>query len=342
MSAITEPEQTSYIDQRVDVRDLKHGDLVDQAFLVQSVESKTTGAGKPYLVFMLSDKTGAIESVAWDDVERLSQVTPGLVVRAQGHVEVHEKFGARVILNETDKKLHFRIAKEEEYDIDHLVVGPSSSVPKLCQRLDDLIRRVEDETLSSVLQAVFNDDETYEAFIAAPAALKYHQAYKHGLLEHTVTVAEGVDAMTETFPGDIDPELALTGALLHDVGKIHVYGLDGYTVTMTLKGTLLGELPLTFHLLADVIDDLPEDLDQRKLIELLHIVCSHHGKVEHGASVPPATRSAALVHFVDNLGGRLGSFDRVERSTPGTEEFSSWDKGLGGRMWMGQPESTEE
>jgi 3'-5' exoribonuclease len=345
---VAEPEtpavtELSYIERRKPVREMTAGDAIDQAFVVSKVENKQKKDGVPYIVFMLSDRTSEIEMVAWDDVERMSGVKNGDILRAQGRVEVHEQFGPRLIPNMTNGQLHVRAAKDDEYNIVDLVQGPQDSVASLCARLDALLKTVTSPPIVSLLTMIFNDDETYERFVDAPAALKVHQAYKHGLLEHTVTVAEGVRLMAGNFPGEINYDLALAGALLHDIGKINVYALDGYTVSMTTHGMLFGELPLTFHLVSSCIEQISEDFDDNALFdELLHIICSHHGRVEHGASVAPATRAATLVHFVDNLGGRLGSFDRVESKTPATQEFSDWDKSLGSRVWMGASERRQD
>jgi 3'-5' exoribonuclease len=173
---------------------------------------------------------------------------------------------------------------------------------------------------------------TWAAYREAPAAKYYHQAYKHGLLEHCLSVAQAVSAISATFPG-VDRDVAVTGALLHDIGKLEAYRLHGGTIEMSDEGRLQGEIPLGYYRVRraiERIDGFPADLAQA----VLHIILSHHGSLEHGSPVVPCTREATLVHMVDNLGGRLGSFDRIEKELPAGEQWSSFDKGIGGGAYF--------
>jgi 3'-5' exoribonuclease len=127
--------------------------------------------------------------------------------------------------------------------------------------------------------------------------------------------------------------VAVTGALLHDVGKLDAYaGADG-AIEMTDAGRLQGEIPLGYfavRTLIERIDGFPPALAQ----SVLHIILSHHGSLAHGSPVVPCTREATLVHMIDNLGGRLGSFDRLERELPEGASWSSYDKALGGGAYF--------
>jgi 3'-5' exoribonuclease len=170
--------------------------------------------------------------------------------------------------------------------------------------------------------------QVWRRYRDAPAAKLYHQAYRHGLLEHSLTVAQAVSALSPIFSG-IDRDLAVTGALLHDIGKLDAYQLDGGSVSMADEGRLQGEIPLGYYRVRraiETIDGFPAALAQA----VLHIILSHHGSLEHGSPVVPCTREATLVHMVDNLGGRLGSFDRLEKQLPAGEQWSAYDKALGG------------
>ena len=170
------------------------------------------------------------------------------------------------------------------------------------------------------------------ATATAPAAKYYHQAYRHGLLEHCLSVAQGVSAMAATFPG-IDRDVAVTGALLHDIGKLEAYTADPMAIDMTDLGKLHGEIPLGYYRVRRLIEDLP-GFPERTAAAVLHIILSHHGQLEHGSPVLPCTREATLVHMIDNLGGRLGSFDRIEKELPDGAQWSGFDRALGGGAWF--------
>ena len=176
--------------------------------------------------------------------------------------------------------------------------------------------------------------EIWARFRDAPAAKVYHQAYRHGLLEHTLSVAQAVSAAANFFPG-IDRDVAVTGALLHDIGKTEAYNDDPLAIDLTDAGRLQGEIPLGYYLVRREIEEIP-GFDPALAQAVLHIILSHHGSLEHGSPVVPATREAVLVHMIDNLGGRLGSFDRLERQLPAGESWSGFDRALSGSAYFGQ------
>jgi 3'-5' exoribonuclease len=201
--------------------------------------------------------------------------------------------------------------------------------------LRELVATVQSPFLRRLLDAVFGPaTATWAAFRVAPAAKRYHQAYRHGLLEHSLGVAQAVSAISATFPG-IDRDVAVTGALLHDIGKLDAYTSDPLAIDMTDLGKLHGEIPLGYFRIRRLIEDVP-GFPSATAAAVLHIILSHHGALEHGSPVVPCTREATLVHFCDNLGGRLGSFDRLEKELPEGAAWSAFDRALGGGAFFGQ------
>jgi 3'-5' exoribonuclease len=205
----------------------------------------------------------------------------------------------------------------------------SDAHPEQMERdLRALIETIQNRYLRRLLALLLGEGTpTWEMYRAAPAAKHYHQAYPHGLLEHSLTVSQAVGAISATFPG-IDRDIAVTGALLHDIGKLESYEVEDGEISMSDSGRLQGEIALGYFRVRRAIervDGFPGDLAQA----LLHIILSHHGSLAHGSPVVPCTREATLVHMIDNLGGRLGSFDRVERDLPAGAQWSAFDKGIG-------------
>jgi 3'-5' exoribonuclease len=212
---------------------------------------------------------------------------------------------------------------------EELEQGPPRSAAQMEADLRSLVGTIQNPHLHALLEAIFGEGTaTWEAFRAAPAAKYYHQAYRHGLLEHCLSVAQSVSAISATFPG-IDREVAVCGALLHDIGKLDAYASTGDGIEMTDVGKLQGEIPLGYFRIRRLIEDIPgfpEDVAGA----VLHIILSHHGALAHGSPVVPCTREATLVHMIDNLGGRLGSFDRLEKELPQGSQWSAFDRAIGG------------
>jgi 3'-5' exoribonuclease len=294
------------------VREFAEGSDVSQALLVREVDRHA----EPLKV-VLGDRSGTVSAVvahaAGDDCR------PGAVVFVTGtftgaHLKVHS----------------IRRAHDGEYAHTDLHEGPARELEQLERDLRELLPTIQNPHLRGLLSAVFA--ETWSGYRDAPAGKRYHHAYRHGLLEHSLTVAQSVSAISAMFPG-VDRDVAVAGALLHDIGKLDAYELRAGAIAMSDQGRLQGEIALGYYRVRRAIerlDGFPPELAQG----LLHIILSHHGALEHGSPVVPCTREATLVHMIDNLGGRLGSFDRLEQQLRAGEQWSAWDKALGGGAYF--------
>jgi 3'-5' exoribonuclease len=306
------------------VNQLIDGQDIDIVLLVRDRKVRNRRDGGEYLKLALADRTGSLSAIIRDDVAAVAEVCgAGCAVRVAGRYSVHPRYGAEVDVHT------LRAAEPDEVDLDALTDGPPRSADQMETDLRDLVATIQNPHLHALLEAIFGEGtRTWEAFRAAPAAKYYHQAYRHGLLEHCLSVAQSVSAISATFPG-IDREVAVCGALLHDIGKLDAYASTGAAIDMTDVGKLQGEIPLGYFRIRRLIEDLPgfpEDLAGA----VLHIILSHHGALEHGSPVVPCTREATLVHMIDNLGGRLGSFDRLEKELPQGSQWSAFDRAIGG------------
>jgi 3'-5' exoribonuclease len=318
------------------VREFADGCDVTQALLVREAELRTRRDGGEYLKLMLGDRTGSLPAIVWDGVAELRELClPGEIVHATGRYTVHPRFGPQLTIQA------LRQARDGEYVRDDLMDGPARTATQMEVDLRELIGTIQNAHLRRLLTAVFGEGSpTWSRYREAPAAKRYHQAYPHGLLEHCLTVAQAVSAISATFPG-IDRDVAVTGALLHDIGKLEAYEVQGGAISMSDQGRLYGEIPIGYYLVRRTIerlDGFPPEIAQA----VLHIILSHHGSLEHGSPVVPCTREATLVHMIDNLGGRLGSFDRIEKELPAGEEWSGYDKALGGGAYFGGRAETAE
>jgi 3'-5' exoribonuclease len=258
-------------------------------------------------------------------------------VRVHGRYTVHPRFGAQINLRELAAPAAGSFALEDLRD------GPAHPVERMEAEMRQLLETVRRPQLRELLERVFGaDSELWAAYRLAPAAKRYHQAYRHGLLEHCLSVAQAVGAISATFPG-IDRDIAVTGALLHDIGKLEAYAEDPNAIELTDAGRLQGEIALGYYRVRRLIEELEIDFPGELAQAVLHIVLSHHGSLEHGSPVVPCTREATLVHMIDNLGGRLGSFDRLEKALAPGSRWSGFDRALEtSAFFAAQPPSDDD
>jgi 3'-5' exoribonuclease len=305
------------------VREFADGCEVAQALVVREALLEDDA-----LKLVLGDRSGAVAAVCGEDV---AGARTGDVVFVTGRYSAREP----VLTVDT-----VRPAEEGEYRLEDLYDGPSRTAEQMEADLRELLGTIQNPHLRRLLTMVFGEGSpTWVGYRDAPAAKRYHQAYRHGLLEHCLTVAQAVSAISATFPG-IDRDVAVTGALLHDIGKLEAYEVQGDVISMSDHGRLYGEIPLGYYMVRRTIerlDGFPPELARA----VLHIILSHHGSLEHGSPVVPCTREATLVHMIDNLGGRLGSFDRLEKELRQGERWSGYDRALGGGAYFARPSDSE-
>jgi 3'-5' exoribonuclease len=309
--------------QMNELRQLQAGTELATALLLTEVQARVRRDGSEMLRLKLADRTATVDAIVLERVEEARDACQaGTVVFVCGTYATDERFGARVVITS------IRPAADHEYERNDLVDGPARPVQVLESDLRELESTIQNRHLRALLAELLGPQtETWAWFREAPAAKRYHQAYRHGLLEHSLTVAQAVSAISATF-GGIDRDVAVTGALLHDIGKLDTYEIVGDAIGMTDQGRLYGEIPLGYYRVrraTETIDGFPDELAQA----LAHIILSHHGTLEHGSPVVPCTREATLVHMADNLGARMGSFDRLQKSLPAGQEWSAFDKGVG-------------
>jgi 3'-5' exoribonuclease len=311
------------------IREAADGTDVDQVLLVRGIDKRVKRDGGEFLRLTLGDRSGQLTAMVWDAVEEVAPlVAAGQPVRVSGRYVVHPRYGPQLNLRA------LRPAEPGSYELDDLLDGPLRGAGQMEGDLRELVATVRQPHLHALLERLIGERAPlWPAYRDAPAAKFYHQAYRHGLLEHCLTVGQAVSAISATFPG-IDRDVAVAGALLHDIGKLEAYTDDPANIELTDDGRLQGEIALGYYRVRREIEEIagfPPALAK----ELLHIILAHHGTHEHGSPVLPATREATLVHMIDNLGGRLGSFDRLEKELRDGERWSGFDRALGGGAYFG-------
>jgi 3'-5' exoribonuclease len=279
------------------VNELAEGMKVDDAFALRAKEMRATRTGEAFLTLELADRTGRIPAVSFRPDPASCAVPVGSIVRVRGRVTSFR--GQKRISVESF------CAEQSVEPGDFLAIGTRAR-DELVLEFKSLAACVHDPSLRKVLRAVFGDAEFFERFSRCPGSQSYHHAHTSGLLEHTVSVATMCRALAEQYP-QVDADVLLSAALLHDVGKCDELTFDT-AIEYTDQGRLLGHVVLGVQRVQGAIARARLKVDGSRLMRLEHAMLSHHGELEWGSPKRPSTFEALLLHHVDNLDAKAAGF----------------------------------
>ena len=319
------PDETD----KIMLSDLPESRKVTTYFLCSEKEVATARTGGAFLRLKLRDASGEIKAIHFDpSPENLEQLEAGDVVKVEGMIQTSPQFGQQF------KVERLRRMQADEYDAAALVAVSPVQLDELQERLRALVESVVSAPVRALLErAVDPSSEPGAAFAIAPAAVMNHHAYRHGLLEHSIIVAEVAGEVASHFAGG-DRDLVVAGALLHDIGKTQAYSTDPFAPGFTDTGRLHGEIVIGHDMVAALIAEVP-DFPAEPAAQLRHIIVAHHGQKEKGSPVIPMTREAIIVHFCDDMTARVGAFDEIERASDGRERWSAFNRMLDTRAYLG-------
>ena len=305
---------------------LENGASLEGLYLLSKKSLPVTKAGKPFGALTLSDRSGNIDAKLWDNAEELlSGIEPGAVVRVSARVDSYQG-RLQLVLNS--------IAAEPGADSSEFLQASPVPPEELQAGLLQARTRVKDKHLKKLLKKVFQDDEEFaEAFLRAPAAKGAHHAYVGGLVEHTVSVAESAWLMAGRYR-ELSADLLLTGALLHDIGKVDELTLGpplGYTDAGRLEGHILLGLRRLEKALA-AFKTFPPELAEH----LRHLVASHHGEYAFGSPKRPKTAEALALHFLDDFDAKMAMYrDILALGSADGSNFSPFNRLLERFLYVG-------
>jgi 3'-5' exoribonuclease len=259
------------------------------------VTHRKTNSGKPFLDLRLRDQRGGEIIARHFDPPLLETLLPqeGKVVLLEGIVEEYR--------SQVQIKL-LRVQNDESIPSDLFTLGTRCSIAQLEADFQRLVDRVDHVGLNKLLRNCFAD-KVMERFRRWPAAVRHHGAVVGGLLEHTVNVTTIAELMARLYPCNQD--MVLTGALLHDIGKLEE--LEGQIgVGFTTHGRMVGHIVLGMHFVQEQAAHIPT-LEEEIIEDVLHIILAHHTK-EFGSPVNPATIEALIVHQADLAEAHLTGF----------------------------------
>jgi 3'-5' exoribonuclease len=296
--------------------------LFDSFFLVLSRQQRTTKQNKPYLNLMLGDKTGQIEGRVWEpgDPRIVRDFERGDLVKVRGCVL---RFDDRCQI----KVEQLRKALDGEADLKDMLPCSAHDIEELWKQLEASVASIANPDLKRLVKALLDDPELAKAYREAPAARQLHHAWLGGLLEHVVSLLGLADRVAAHYPL-LDRDLLLTGVILHDIGKVHeLTWQSGFDYSV--EGVLLGHIQIGVDLVEKTIARLPEFPGRLRTL-LLHMILSHHGKLEFGSPKLPMIPEAVVLNFLDDLDAKMqamtSEFERSAREGKAPDELT-------GKVW---------
>lgn len=302
------------------VKDLEPDPAITGFFLVHEKEVRNTANGKPYLRMELGDRTGTVEARMWDQFDALAkEVRRDDFIKVQGRVELYR--------NKPQLTLQqFRVAKPEEIDLGDFLARTQYDVEELYKQVLGFIEEMQNPWLKKLTSKILTDPNNVPRFKRAPAAKVMHHAYIGGLIEHVVGLCGLAKQIAAHYP-ELDVDLLITAALLHDVGKLDELCYER-AVSYTAEGQLLGHIVIELETVSkemDAIEGFPEKL--KTVVQ--HILISHHGEYEFGSPKLPMIREALAFHYMDDLDSKMGAIRAALAIDSGEPEWSAFSGALG-------------
>jgi len=325
------------------IENLREGDVVNDFFAVKIKNPPRAYKRGTWFGIIATDKTGDINVKFWggDNKERVKRLYEsfkvGDVVQIRlGNVEVYEE-KPQISINETTGGL--RRCGGNEYDVsDFIPALEEKKITELFEQTKKEMESIKNEQLKNLLDAFFNDPEFVKHYTHSPSAITHHHNYVGGNLEHTVGVLRLCNNICEMYQG-IDRDLVMSGAILHDVGKLKEYTTTA-AIDKTTEGNFIGHIVIGDRWIREKIAELREkgkEFDQDLENRLCHLILSHHGKYEFGSPRMPKIIEACVLHEADMMDSQVKNYiQNVEEGRKTTDEDWAfiWDSNLGRKRVM--------
>ena len=291
------------------IKDFKAGSKIIQPALVRVQKIGNSSNGGVFARGLLEDNSGRIPFICFEAglVDKLRQLEGAEAFMVSGAVDIN-KFSNDMALQVVVQKFDNLLPED---DITNLLPKGNFNDQEYITRLQNLIKTVRNPGLRALLETIFSGN-IYDKFIMNPAGMRMHHAYIGGLLQHSVDVAGIAIALAEQI-GNVDKDLVVAGALLHDIGKLReISSQIGFPYTN--EGRLLGHIAMSIIIVQEAAAKLK--LPAARLEQLQHILLSHHGDNEKGSPVECATKEAFIVHYADEIDAIMNQFETYDDKNP--------------------------
>jgi len=282
------------------IAELSPGDDVDDLFAIRKVDLREYSGGK-MIILELVDRSGRLNGVIWNgSSEIMKSLRPGEVCRVKGSVSTYK--GENQITVET-------VEPVTEYNPEDFLPRGPFTFDELNNKLTDAIGRISDNHYRELLKGIFSDEEFRRGFLQGVGGKLWHHNYVGGLAEHSLSIFDLCSNFALHYK-ELDKDLLLSGALLHDIGKVESYSLNS-AIEYTDSGRLLGHIVIGDQMVRDAIAGLP-DFPREKAIRIRHLILSHQGSPEQASPVPPMTPEGMALYIADLLDSKLAAIRRIK------------------------------
>ena len=291
------------------IKDFKAGVKIIQPALVRVQKIGNSSNGGVFARGLLEDNSGRIAFICFEAglVDKLRQLEGAEAFMVSGAVDIN-KFSNDMTLQVVVQKFDNLLPED---DITNLLPKGNFNEQEYITRLQNLIKTVRNPGLRALLETIFSGNH-YDKFIMNPAGMRMHHAYIGGLLQHSVDVSGIAIALAEQI-GNVDKDLVVAGALLHDIGKLReISSQIGFPYTN--EGRLLGHIAMSIIIVQEAAAKLK--MPAARLEQLQHILLSHHGDNEKGSPVECATKEAFIVHYADEIDAIMNQFETYDDKNP--------------------------
>ena len=315
------------------VSELSHQEAVDQVFVANDKQLRPNRNGNLYLQIDLSDRSGSIAARLWNASEPLyKSFENGDYIQVEGTAQLFQ--GAMQIIATRLRKVDPAEVDEAEF-----VPLPAVAVDRLMLRLTEILRSMTDAALQTLAECFLMDEALMAKLGMAPAGTKNHHAYHGGLLEHVVNLMEVVLRICPCYP-QINRDLLLMGAFLHDLGKVEELSYDR-GLSYSDEGQLLGHLVIAVGLLDAKVAEAQklsgEPIPSETLLRLKHMIVSHHGEYAFGSPKLPMTLEAVALCYLDNLDAKLNTFAHLMKEDPNVDSpWTTYNTNLDRKLFKGK------
>jgi 3'-5' exoribonuclease len=302
------------------VSDLGTEQTITTYFLVHEKEIRNTRTGKSYLRMALGDRSGTIEAVMWDQFEASAKdISRDDIVKVNARVEIYR--------NKPQLTLQqLRLAKPEEVDLADFLPHTKEDVGKLWTQLLEYANSIANPWLKKLVNGIIADPAIAARYKRAPAAKVMHHAYLGGLLEHVVGLCGLAEQVAEHYP-ELNGDLLMTVAILHDVGKLDELCYDR-AIGYTTEGQLLGHIMMEVETVSKAMNEI-EGFPAKLKTVVQHLLISHHGQYEFGSPKLPMIREALVFHYLDDMDSKMAAVRAALAAESGEEEWSAYSAALG-------------